>query len=62
MCRIMSHDHCTVRRRQLLTIVTESKDWSIVLNTTVGDSYIQDDSDEDIPITVYDLSIAQVMD
>ena len=22
MCRIMSHDHCTVRRRQLLTIVT----------------------------------------
>ena len=62
MCRIMSHDHCTVRRRQLLTIVTESKDWSLVLNTTVGDSYIQDDSDEDIPITVHDLSIAQVMD
>ena len=49
-------------RRQLLTIVTESKDWSLVLNTTVGDSYIQDDSDEDIPITVHDLSIAQVMD
>ena len=23
MCRIMSHDHCTVRRRQLLTIVTD---------------------------------------
>ena len=40
-----------------LTDFLESKDGSLVLNTTVGDSYIQDDSDEDIPITVQDLSI-----
>lgn len=45
-----------------LTNFLETKDWSLVLNTTVGDSYIQDDSDEDIPIHVQDLSIAQVMD
>ena len=54
-----------MKRRLLITKITnflESKDWSLVLNTTVGDSYIQDDSDEDIPIPVHDLSIAQVTD
>ena len=54
-----------VLEQELITKLTnflETKDWSLVLNTTVGDSYIQDDSDEDIPITVQDLSIAQVMD
>ena len=54
-----------MKRKLLITKITnflESNDWSLVLNTTVGDSYIQDDSDEDIPIPVHDLSIAQVTD
>ena len=55
---------CDSRKKMISKLANflESKDWSTVLNTAAGDSHSPFCDEEDIPVTVDDLSKAQVMD